>query len=95
MSTQKPTPAPESAPAPDAAPAPVKKGPKQYWIVNRKGTIHQVTREHARERLREAGWRMATQDEVAALAARGGHQTADKPICKPWSPDPDAQLDEE
>jgi hypothetical protein len=36
---------------------------------------------------------MATAAEVAELDARGGEQRADDPICTPWSPDPDSQID--
>lgn len=75
-----------------AAPQP-SAGPRRYYIVNPKGAIHEVTREHARERLKIAGWRMASPQEIAELAARDGLQVFDKPICTPWSPDPDAQLD--
>lgn len=70
------------------------KAPRRYFIVNPRGAIHEVTREHAKERLRSAGWRMATPEEIAALTAANGHQMFDKPICPRWAPDPDAQLDE-
>lgn len=69
------------------------KAPRRYFIVNPKGAIHEVDREHARERLRLPGWRMATPEEVARLEGAKGHQVFDKPICPRWSPDPDAQLD--
>lgn len=67
--------------------------PKRYFVVNPKGAIHEVTREHARERLAQPGWRLATKEEIAELEARGGRQVFDNPICRPWSPDPDAQLE--
>lgn len=85
MSTQ-----PESKKAPEQ---PRKASLRRYFIVNPKGTLHEVTREHAAERLRIAGWRLATKDEIAQLEAAGGRQVFDAPICRPWSPDPDAQLD--
>ena len=74
--------------APAAAPA-----ARRYFIVNPKGCIHEVDRDHAKQRLAVAGWRMATAAEVAELDARGGEQRADNPICTPWSPDPDALID--
>jgi hypothetical protein len=73
-----------------AAPAP---SGRRYFIVNPKGCIHEVEREHAKWRLSIVGWRMATAAEVAELDARGGEQRADDPICTPWSPDPDSQID--
>lgn len=79
---------------PAAAPKPAPKGPKTYHIVNPKGAIHQATREHAKWRLSMPGWRLATEAEVAELAARSGLQVADAPICAPWSPDPAVQLGE-
>lgn len=85
MSDPKPTRKPKAAAADDAA--------RRYYLVNPAGAIHEVTREHARERLKIAGWRLATAAEVAELAARGGEQRADDPICPPWTPDPDAQID--
>ncbi len=39
-----------------------------YYIVNPSGTVHECTRDHARMRLRQVGWRMATDEEVAAYA---------------------------
>ncbi len=59
------------------------------WLVNPGGAIHEVTRELAAERLHDPGWRLATDAEVAELKQRGGHQSADNPICEPQSPEPD------
>ncbi len=73
-----------------AAAAPVG---RRYFIVNKAGAIHEVDREHARVRLAQVGFRMATAAEVAELEARGGEQRANDPICTPWSPDPDALID--
>ncbi len=67
---------------------------KTYFLVNPGGAIHEAPRELAAERLREAGWRLATADEVAELKRRGGHQTADNPVCEPWNPEPDDQDNE-
>lgn len=77
----------------ESAPKATKQIPRRYFLVNPKGAIHEVTRDLAAERLRVAGWRLATPEEIARLAAQGGHQVFDAPICRPWSPDPDAQLD--
>lgn len=70
-----------------AAPAPARE--RVYYIVNPAGCIHDVDREHAANRLRIVGWRIATSAEVAELHARGGEQRANNPICAPWAPDPD------
>jgi|FLYN01.1.fsa_nt_gi hypothetical protein len=72
---------------------PKAKAPRRYFLVNPKGAIHEVTREHARERLKQAGWRMANTAEIEELERRNGLQVFDRPICRPWSPDPDEQLD--
>ncbi len=76
---------------------------RRYFIVNPAGCIHEVERDHAANRLKVAGWRMATKDEVAQLNTdrRGpngakiaaGEQRADAPICTPWTPNPDSQID--
>lgn len=78
---------------PIAESKPAKKPPRRYFLVNPRGAIHEVSREHAAARLVTPGWRLATPDEIAQLEIAGGHQVADKPICRPWSPDPDVQLD--
>jgi hypothetical protein len=61
---------------------------RDYFIVNPAGAIHSVSYEHAKARLALPGWRMATAEEVAKLKARGGNQVHNKPICQPWSPEP-------
>lgn len=76
MATRKSTPQPEAA-------------PKRYFIVNPAGAIHEVTKAIARMRLKQIGYRMATAEEVARLEAAGGNQRADRPLCEPWSSDPD------
>lgn len=78
---------------PAARPAVADAPARRYFVVNKAGAIHECDREHARWRLGQVGYRMATPAEVAELAARGGEQRADDPICTPWSPDPDAQID--
>lgn len=75
---------------------------KGIYLVNPAGAIHLVTREHARERLRLVGWRVAKPHEIAELqkreaavvkAKKAGErshatQTFDAPIAAPWSPEP-------
>ena len=65
------------------------KAKKRYFIVNPSGAVHEVTRDHAADRLKQTGYRMATTEEVAALDAAGGFQAFDKPIGKPHTTDPD------
>lgn len=64
-----------------------------YYLVNPGGAIHGVDREHARWRLASPGWRLATEDEITVYKGQA-IQRADRPICTPWSPDPDKQLAE-
>jgi len=63
---------------------------KRYFIVNPAGAIHEVTKEHAAERLRQAGYRKATVTEVKKLQAANGKQVWKSPICEPWDPTPEA-----
>lgn len=56
------------------------------YVVNPSGAVHDVTEEHARELLRNPGWRVATQAEIDQLAAQHGHQEADNPIAARWEP---------
>ena len=64
-----------------------------YYIVNPAGAVHSVERDHAAWRLRTAGWRMATEEEIAAY--RGQEiQRHDRPIAPKWAPDPDKQIAE-
>lgn len=62
-----------------------------YYIVNPAGAIHGVTRAHAADRLKTAGWRLATEEEIAAYLGQS-IQRHDRPICAPWTADPDKQL---
>jgi len=89
MSEQPKAPKPTRRTAAPAAAEPT----RRYFLVNPKGAIHEADREHARVRLGQPGWRLATPAEVQALEDAGGEQRFDRPICAPWSPDPDAQLD--
>lgn len=63
---------------------------KRYFIVNPAGAVHEVTREHAAELLKQVGYRKATPAEVAAYS-KTPIQRADKPIAKPFTSDPDAE----
>lgn len=58
----------------------------RFFIVNKAGAIHEVTKEDAEWRLNMVGFRAATVEEVKEYLARGGKQTADDPICEPWEP---------
>lgn len=78
------------------AKAPAKATKKQgakgvYYLVNPAGAIHSVDYEHAQWRLKDPGWRMATEKEVATYLSQP-LQRHSSPICTPWTPDPDAQL---
>lgn len=67
---------------------------RRYFIVNPAGAGHEVTREHARARLKEVGYRMATSAEVAAYKKAPAHRGLG-PVAEPWSPEPepDAEID--
>lgn len=61
----------------------------RYFILNPAGAIHEVTKAHAAERLRQPGYRQPTKEQVKAyLSART--QTHDDPIGEPWAPEPEA-----
>lgn len=99
MATTKPTKPATTEPTADAPPAeqPTEQPAKRqgvdgtYYLVNPSGAIHGVTRAHAADRLKTAGWRLASEEEIAAYAAQP-LQVHDRPICAPWTPDPDKQL---
>jgi|GEM_PF-2652974 len=77
----------KNAPEPQAQEkkAPEKKEKRvRYFIVNPAGAVHQVSREHAQWRLKQAGWRMATDEEIARYE-KTSVQEAGKPIAKPHS----------
>lgn len=63
-----------------------------YYLVNPKGAIHGVDRAHAATRLKVAGWRLATEEEITVYLGQK-EQRHDRPICQPWTPDPDKQLE--
>ncbi len=62
---------------------------KTYYVVNPDGAIHDAPWELVVECLQRPGWRKATNEEVAELKRRNGHQVPDNPICEPWNPEPD------
>lgn len=86
---------PKAAPQPKAAPEPDEsaKPERRYFIVNPAGAIHEVSREHAKERLAQVGYRMATPAEVAAYLKADGNQRVGKPLAAPHQVDPDVALD--
>lgn len=58
----------------------------RYFIVNPHGAVHEVSKEHAEERINsDPRWRMATKAEVDAYLA-ADQQTADTPLATPWAP---------
>lgn len=81
----------EQAP-PEAPPAKRQSVNGVYYIVNPSGAIHSVDRAHAADRLKTAGWRLATEEEIAAYLVPESIQRHDRPICAPWTADPDKQL---
>ncbi|RLC72517.1 MAG: hypothetical protein DRI81_16270 [Chloroflexi bacterium] len=67
---------------------------KRYFIVNPAGAVHEVTRGHARSRLAEVGYRMATAAEVAAYKKAPAHRGLG-PVAVAWSPEPDVEVEVE
>ena len=61
---------------------------KEYFIVNPGGAVHGVTKEHARERLKQHGFRMARPAEVKRYKSQKV-QTSEKPIAPKFTTDPD------
>ncbi len=59
---------------------------ENHYIVNPGGAVHQVSREHALERLKLAGWRMATGEEIARYDPENAIQIAGRPFGAPWQP---------
>ena len=56
------------------------------YMVNPGGAVHEVTRSHARARMRaDRRYRLATDREIAELGERQGMQRFDDPIAPPWS----------
>lgn len=61
---------------------------KLFMIVNPHGCLHVVSEAHARERLKQIGWRLATPDERQAYVDAQGNQRFDDPIAPPFKPQP-------
>ena len=57
---------------------------KEYFLVNGAGTVHGVTRELARELLKDVKFRLATEEEIAEYRKRAV-QRFDDPIAEPYS----------
>lgn len=83
------TKAAEKAEKPKAEKAEKVTGPKRYFIVNPGGGIQEVTLEHARELLRQPGWRMAKREEIDRYLAAPSHRGFG-PIAARWAPEPEA-----
>ncbi len=64
---------------------------KRYFIVNPDERDPRSSRENARTRLKQLGYRLATVEEVAKYDAAGGNQRANRPLCERWSADPDLE----
>lgn len=61
---------------------------QSYYLVNPAGAIHIVSKDHARMRLKEAGFRLAEKEEIAKYIEQKGNQTWDEPICAKFSAEP-------
>lgn len=72
---------------------PAKKATR-YFVVNPGGAVHEVTREHAAQRIKRAGWRMATDAEIEAYLGQA-IQRADRPIATPFAQTVEEQASEE
>lgn len=59
---------------------------ERFFIVNPKGAVHEVTQEHAEDRINaDPRWRMAEKAEVDAYL-KAAQQVADKPLAAPYVP---------
>lgn len=56
-----------------------------FYIRNPAGAIHNVTKAHAEQRLRKAGWELATDAEIE-LYLESRVQVHDNPIGEKWTP---------
>lgn len=70
------------------------KAASDVQIVNPAGAVHLVSVAQARDLLARVGYRKATAEEVAQLAAQGGRQTWDAPIAATWAQEVAALLEE-
>lgn len=66
----------------------VQQSNQRYFIVNPHGTVHEVTADHAENRLKQVGYRAATKEEVEQYIAQDGNQRHDEPIAKPFTSTP-------
>lgn len=66
----------------------------QGYIMNPTGTIHAVTKEHARQRLVLVGWSLPSDDEIAAYRS-SRVQRFDRPIGTPFRASLEAALDDQ
>jgi hypothetical protein len=67
---------------------------KRYFVVNPSGAVHEVTYDHASARLRQPGFRMAEAAEIEKYFNQAT-QRADKPIARPWNPEPEEAVQED
>lgn len=61
-----------------------------FYLVNPGGAIHSCDREHAKGRLRQPGWRLAEDSEIEVYLETKV-QRHDRPICEPWTPEPEVE----
>lgn len=92
--------APKSDAGVDKAPAKTDEEPKPkkrqgvkgiYYLVNPAGAIHSADKDHAKWRLADAGWKLATEQQIAVYLQQPV-QRHNSPIAPVWTPDPDEQL---
>lgn len=61
---------------------------KSYYLVNPAGAIHILPHTLATQRLKTAGWRLATKEEIGLYIKAKGRQSTKHMIAKRWSPEP-------
>lgn len=62
-----------------------------FYLRNPAGAIHSVSRDHARVRLGQLGWDMATDTEIETYLGQRV-QRSDRPIGDKWTADPMERL---
>jgi hypothetical protein len=78
--------------APSKSPPQPEQATKRYFIVNPAGAIHEVTRKIASMRLKtDPRYRLANSEEIARYEAASGNQRAGRPLCEPYSANPDLE----
>lgn len=60
---------------------------KRFFIVNPAGAVHEVNEDHAKVRLGQIGYRMATKPEIDEYLKRPT-QLFDDPIAEPFQAEP-------